>query len=350
MPAVKTLAEIAAIVGGTVRGDENTVIRSVASFEEAREGEITFVTDKKYLKKIGECRASALIVSDPTAGSDEKAINLVIVRNPMLAFARLMNVFKPTAMPEAGVSPAASIHPGAVIGKGISVQPFVVIEEGAAIGDGAVLYAGACVGRGAQIGAGTILYQGVVVREGCIVGERVIIHCNSVIGSDGFGYTQDAGRYVKIPQTGIVRIEDDVEIGACVTIDRATLGETVIGRGTKIDNLVQIAHNVRIGSDTVIVAQVGIAGSTSVGSRVQIGGQVGVAGHIEIGDDVMIGAQSGITGDVAPKKVVSGYPAIPHTEWLRAAASFEKLPEMRKKLSELEKRLSGLEADKTGSK
>ena len=350
MPADKTLAEIAAIVGGTVRGDENAVIRGVASFEEAREGEITFVTDKKYLKKIGSCRASALIVSDPTAGSGARAIGLIIVRNPMLAFARLMSVFKPMTLPEAGISLAASIHPGASIGKGVSIQPFVVIEEGARIGDKAVLYAGACVGRGAVIGADTILYQGVVVREGCIVGERVIIHCNSVIGSDGFGYTQDAGRYVKIPQTGIVRIEDDVEIGACVTIDRATLGETVIGRGTKIDNLVQIAHNVRIGSDTVIVAQVGIAGSSSVGSRVQIGGQVGVAGHIEIGDDVMIGAQSGITGDVAPKRVVSGYPAIPHTDWLRAAASFEKLPEMRKKLSELEKRLAGLEADKTGSK
>lgn len=350
MPVEKRLAEISALVGGTVHGDENVVIRGAASFEEAREGEITFVSDKKYLKNIGKCRASALIVSNPAAGSGNRALNLLIVKNPMLAFAKLMGVFKPISLPPAGISPAASVHPKAVIGKGVSVQPFAVVEEGARVGDGAVLYAGAFVGRGATIGAGTILYQGAVVREECVVGDRVIIHCNSVIGSDGFGYTQDAGRYVKIPQQGIVRIEDDVEIGACVTIDRATLGETVIGRGTKIDNLVQVAHNVRIGADTVIVAQVGIAGSAHVGSRVQIGGQVGLAGHIEIGDDVMIGAQSGVTNDVAPKSVVSGYPAIPHTEWLRAAASFEKLPEMRKKLSELEKRLAALETGDTGAK
>ncbi len=350
MPTEKTIAEIAAMVGGTVHGDENAIIRGVASFEEAAGGEITFVSDKKYLKNIGACRASALIVSDPAAGSGNRALNLIVVKNPMLAFAKLMSVFKPMTLPPAGISPRADVHPKAVIGKGVSVQPFAVIEEGARVGDGAVVYAGAVVGRGASIGAGTILYQGAVVREECMVGDRVIIHCNSVVGSDGFGYTQDAGRYVKVPQQGIVRIEDDVEIGACVTIDRATLGETVIGRGTKIDNLVQIAHNVRIGTDTVIVAQVGIAGSASVGSRVQIGGQVGVAGHIGIGDDVMVGAQSGVTNDVAPKKIVSGYPAIPHTEWLRAAASFEKLPEMRKKLSELEKRLADLEADKTTAK
>lgn len=348
MPAEKTLAEIAAIVGGRVHGDESAVIRAVASFEDAGEGEITFVSDKKYLKNIGACRASALIVSDPKAG--DGAFNIIVVKNPMLAFARLMEVFRPMDLPAAGISPRASVHPGAVVGKGVAVQPFAVVDEGASIGDGTVLHAGVYVGRGATVGAGAVLYQGVVVREECVVGDRVIIHCNSVIGSDGFGYTQDAGRYVKIPQRGIVRIEDDVEIGACVTIDRATLGETVIGKGSKIDNLVQIAHNVRIGSDTIIVAQVGIAGSTSVGSRVQIGGQVGVAGHIEIGDDVMIGAQSGITGNVAPKKVVSGYPAIGHTDWLRAAASFEKLPEIRKKLSEIEKRLASLESGGAGTK
>ena len=242
------------------------------------------------------------------------------------------------------------MHPGAKIGKGVSIQSFCVVEDGSEIGDGTVLYPGVCIGKGALVGAGCVLYQGVVIREGCRIGDNVIIHCNSVVGSDGFGYARDGAKYVKVPQRGIVILADDVELGACVTVDRATIGETVIGRGTKIDNLVQIAHNVKIGEDTVIVAQAGIAGSTRVGSRAQLGGQVGVAGHITIGDEVGVGAQSGVTGDLPSRGVFSGMPAIPHGEWLRAAVVFPKLPELKKKIAELEKRLAELEEGPKGQK
>lgn len=344
MSIVKNLDELASIVGGSVEGDGSVAISDVASFDTAGPCEITFLADAKYLKRLKDTKAGAVIVRPSTAGV--KGVNLLISENPHLAFARMIDLFRPMELPAQGIHPDSAVHPEATIGEGVSIGPFVVVERCASIGPGAVLFPGVYIGRGAVVGTDAMLYPGVSVREGCVIGDRVIAHSNAVIGSDGFGYARVGSKYHKIPQRGIVRVGDDVEIGACVTIDRATIGETVIGRGTKIDNLVQIAHNVKVGEDCVLVSQTGIAGSTTVGDRVQFGGQAGVAGHVEIGSDVMVGAKSGVTKDIAPSSVVSGMPAIPHGEWLRAQTIVAKLPEMRKKIMELEKRLATLEERK----
>jgi len=341
MSIVKSLEELASIVGGTVAGDGTVAISDVASFDEAGSGEITFLADAKHLKRLKDTKAGAVIVRPGTTGAP--GVNLLFSENPHLAFARVLDLFRPLELPSQGVHPGSEVHPEAAIGEGASIGPFAVVEKGASIGPGAVLFPGVYIGVGASVGTDAILYPGVSVREGCVIGDRVVVHSNAVIGSDGFGYARVGARYHKIPQRGIVRVGDDVEIGACVTIDRATIGETVIGRGTKIDNLVQIAHNVKVGTDCVLVSQTGIAGSTIVGDRVQLGGQAGLAGHIEIGNDVMVGAKSGVTKDIPPRSVVSGMPAVPHGEWLRAQTIVGKLPEMRKKIMELEKRLAALE-------
>lgn len=340
MAVEKRLDELATIAGGTVAGDGAVAIRDVASIDEAGSGDITFISDAKYLKLLKTTRASAVIVRepDPSAG-----VSQLVTPNPLLAFAVIIDVFRPLLHPAPGIHPRAEVHKDAIIGKDASIQAFTVVEEGARIGERAILYPGVYVGRSAAIGDDSILYPGVAIREGCVAGSRVIIHSNSVVGSDGFGYARAGGKYRKIPQRGIVIIEDDVEIGACVTVDRATVGTTVIGRGTKIDNLVQIAHNVKIGGDTVVAAQSGFAGSARVGSRVQFGGQAGVNGHIEIGSDSMIGAKTGVVSDLPERSVVTGFPAIPHREWLKCQALVAKLPELNKRIAELEKIIRELE-------
>lgn len=341
----KTLDELASLLGGRVAGNGNEVIRSVAAIDDAGPGDITFVSDKKYARLLKTTRASAVITRAKDA---PEGLNLLLVEDPVEAFSKVLDIFRPAIAPPPGIDQRAFVHPKARVGKGVSIQPFVYVGEGSDIGDNAVLYPGAYVGADATIGEGAVLYSGAAVREGCVIGKRVILHCNAVVGSDGFGYSKEGAIYKKIPQRGIVRIGDDAEIGACSTIDRATVGETVIGRGTKIDNLVQVAHNVKIGEDAVIAAQTGIAGSTRIGSRVQFGGQVGVTGHIDVGADVMVGAKSGVINDVAPRGIVSGIPAINHADWLKAEAVFGKLPELKKKLGELEKRLSELEEKSKG--
>ncbi|MBI5827907.1 MAG: UDP-3-O-(3-hydroxymyristoyl)glucosamine N-acyltransferase [Deltaproteobacteria bacterium] len=339
-----TLKEIAVAVAGCVVGDEAAAVRDVAPIEEATEGDITFISDRRHLKLLKSTGATAVILRESDSPPANGAIkNLILVKDPLLAFVRVMDIFRPQPPVVPGIHPKAEVSPKAAIGTDASIQAFAVVEEGAVIGDRTTLYPGVYIGRGARVGDDTVLHSGVRVREGCQIGSRVIIHCNSVVGSDGFGYARAGSRYEKIPQRGIVRIEDDVEVGACVTIDRATIGSTVIGRGTKIDNLVQIAHNVKVGTDSVIVAQAGIAGSTRIGNRVQVAGQAGIAGHIEIGDDSSLGAKAGATNDIPPRSVYSGFPAIPHKEWLRASVVYGKLPELKKKLEELEKRLSKLE-------
>ncbi|MBI5643304.1 MAG: UDP-3-O-(3-hydroxymyristoyl)glucosamine N-acyltransferase [Deltaproteobacteria bacterium] len=340
MAKEKRLAELAELSGGRVAGDGSVIITGVASIDEAGPGDITFVSDRKYVKLLKTTRASAVIVREEGAAA---GLNLLVVKNPQTAFSQIVDIFKPAYVPAPGIHPKAEVSALAALGNDVSVQPFAVIEEGARIGDRSVIHSGVYIGKDARIGDDTVLYPGVAVREGCIVGSRVIIHCNAVVGSDGFGYARSGASYIKIPQRGIVRIEDDVEIGACVTIDRAAIGETVIEKGVKIDNLVQIAHNVKIGPDTVMAAQTGIAGSARVGGRVQFGGQSGIAGHIEIGSDTMIGAKAGVISSVPPGSILSGFPAISHGEWLRAQAVFGKLPELKKKIAELEERLKGLE-------
>ncbi len=346
MDREKTLEEIADVVGGRVIGDGSVKVRSVAGIEDASEGDITFVSNPRYLKYLPETAASAVIVAEGTDAACGK--NLLVVKDPYLAFAAVLEVLKPVRLPERAIHPKAEIHPRARVGRNVAIQAYAVVEEGARVSDGVVIFPGVYVGPDVEIGEDSIIYANVSIRESTRIGKRVIIHCNSVIGSDGFGYAREGERHRKIPQTGIVRIEDDVEIGASVTIDRATMGETVIGRGTKIDNLVQIAHNVRIGEDSIIVAQVGVSGSTTIGSRVTLAGQTGVAGHISIADDCVVGAKSGVTNDIRKKGVYTGYPVIPHAEWLRAQGVFARLPEIRKRLLELERRLDEIEKTKGG--
>ncbi len=338
----KRLEELAELVGGTLRGDGSVVITGVASLEEACKGDITFLSHPRYKRFLATTKASAVVVS-PELADTMAGRNLIVVQNPYLAFARIMASIGPTRHPSPGIHPSAFIDPSATIGEDVSIQAGVFLSRGATVGNNVVLYPGVYVGEDVEIGADTIIHSNVSIREGVRIGHRVIIHCNSVIGSDGFGYTQVGSRHVKIPQVGTVVIADDVEIGACVTIDRATTGATVIGRGTKIDNLVQIGHNVKIGEDTIIVAQNGIAGSAKVGNNVTLAGQVGVTGHLEIADGCVIGAKSLVSSSIRTRGVYTGYPLGEHKRWLKAQTLVQKLPELKEKLKELEERLEKLE-------
>ncbi|MFQ5353481.1 MAG: UDP-3-O-(3-hydroxymyristoyl)glucosamine N-acyltransferase [Thermodesulfobacteriota bacterium] len=345
----KSLSEIVALTGGRLRGDGTVLIRDVASLEEASAGEIAFIAGKSPCKSLEKTNASAVIAADvPELQGSEPGLlsrNLILVENPHLAFAKVMALMRPPREAAPGIDPKAEIGEDVALGKGVYIGPFVVVEEGAVIEDGVTLHASVVIGSRARVGADSTIYAGAVVREDSIIGKRVIIHSNAVIGSDGFGYARDGARYVKIPQVGRVRLGDDVEIGASATIDRATLGETVIKRGAKIDNLVQVAHNVTVGEDVVLAAQTGIAGSTSIGEGSQFGGQVGVGGHIKIGPRTLIGAKSGISHDLPGEAPFSGIPAMPHGRWLRAQALYAKLPELSKKIKELERRLKEQEEE-----
>jgi UDP-3-O-[3-hydroxymyristoyl] glucosamine N-acyltransferase len=265
------------------------------------------------------------------------------VTHPHLAFAKILTLFSQKPYQPKGIDPNAWISPTAKLGKDLTVYPFVYIGDRCSIGDRATLYPGVSVGEDSSIGEDSILYPNVSVYSATIIGKRVMLHSGVVVGSEGFGYVKEGKRNLKIPQVGIVEIEDDVEIGANTTIDRAALGKTIIRRGVKIDNLVQVAHNVVIGEDSIIVAQVGISGSTKIGSNVTLAGQVGVVGHVEIGDNAMVGAQAGVTHDLPGNRGYVGSPALPHREFLRAITVFPKLPEMRKTLLDLEKRLQKME-------
>lgn len=335
-----SLAEIAGLIKGRVLGRPELKIRGVAPIEEAKEGEITFIANPKYSTKAASTRASAVIVQKEIEGL---ALSQLLVEDPYYAFATVLAAFNPIKRYPPGVDPQASIGRGVRIGEDVFVGPFVTLEDQVRVGNHVQLGPGVFVGEGSEIGDGTIVYPNVTIRERVKIGERVIIHSGTVIGSDGFGFAPHQGSYHKIPQIGGVVIEDDVELGANVTVDRATMGNTVIGKGTKIDNLVQIGHNVVIGSDTILVAQVGISGSTKIGKRVTLAGQVGVAGHLSIGDHVVVGGKSGVTKDIPAGENVSGFPPLAHKTWLKAQASFPYLPELRSRVKTLEKKIDLLE-------
>ena len=340
----RTLAELAAELGGTVAGDGTTVIRGVAGIREAGPGDITFLANSRYDAHLAQTRASAVICSREPRLS---RIPLLQVDNPYLAFQRAVRVFRPDPYrPEPGIHPTAVVSPEAAIGAQCSIGAWCVIERGARIGERAVLQAGCYVGPLAAIGADTWLSPRVVVREECVIGARCLLHPGVVVGSDGFGFAFDSGRYHKVPQVGNVVIGDDVEIGANTTIDRATTDSTRIGDGTKIDNLVQIGHNVVIGRHCIVVAQVGIAGSTELEDYVTIGGQAGLVGHIRVGARAMVGAQSGVTKSVAADTVVTGYPAVPHPAWKRLYAFLQKLPLLFQRTKDLERRVDQLESQR----
>jgi UDP-3-O-[3-hydroxymyristoyl] glucosamine N-acyltransferase len=335
-----TLNELAELIGGTVVGDGSVTIKRMAPFDTAGPGDITFVANPKYLAKLKDTTASAVIIKP---GTECPGVSLLVCNNPYLAFAKVLTALHVQRPEPQGVMEGALVDHSAQLGADVTIHPGCVIGKNVRIGRGTILYPGVVVYDGGEIGEDCLVHAGVLVREQCRIGNRVVVQPGAVIGSDGFGFAPDGKSYYKIPQIGIVVIEDDVEIGANVCIDRAAMGVTLIKRGAKIDNLVQIAHNVTIGEDTILVAQVGIAGSSKVGNHCTIGGQAGLAGHIKIGDNTMVAAQSGIISDLPAGRVVSGTPSMPHKDWLRASAGVKNLPAMRKTINSLQKRIEELE-------
>jgi UDP-3-O-[3-hydroxymyristoyl] glucosamine N-acyltransferase len=336
------LKELANILGAELSGSGDTDITGVAGVREAAAGQITFITGRNYLKDLAQSRASAALVSSDIP---DMHLPLLRVKNPRLAFARVLELFYVKPYRPLGISDKAAIGHNVVIGADPSIHPFAVIADDARIGDRVTLYPGVHIGRGSVIDDDTIVYPNVSVREGIRIGKRVIIHSGVVIGSDGFGFVTDEGKHHKIPQVGGVVIEDDVEIGANSAIDRATLGNTLIKQGTKIDNLVQVAHNVTIGEHCLLAGQVGIAGSSTIGDYVILAGGVGVADHITIGNGVIATGGSAIVKDIPPGQVVGGYYAMHQREWLKVQAILPKLPELRQLLTELEKQIKELRAN-----
>jgi UDP-3-O-[3-hydroxymyristoyl] glucosamine N-acyltransferase len=336
-----TLSALAAELGGEVIGDGSTVIRGVAGIREAMPGDLTFLANSRYDSHLAETRASAVICSREPREAD---LPLLVVDNPYLAFQRAVGIFRPDRhRPAPGVHPTAVVAGDVELGRDVAIGAHCIVEGGTKLGDRVVLMGGCYVGHGAVIGEDTTFYPRVVMREECVVGARCIVHAGVIIGSDGFGFAFDAGRYHKVPQVGNVVIGDDVEIGANTTIDRATTHSTRIGDGSKVDNLVQIGHNVVIGRHCIIVAQVGISGSTELEDHVTLGGQAGLVGHIRIGKGAMVGAQSGVTKTVPAETVVTGYPATQHTLWRRLQALIHRLPDLFQRSRELEERVAQLE-------
>jgi UDP-3-O-[3-hydroxymyristoyl] glucosamine N-acyltransferase len=322
-------------------GDGDVVVERVSGIEHAGPGDLTFLSNPRYAAALRVTKASAAIVAE-----DGPAAPCAMLRscNPYLSFARAIRLFAGESRPVPGIHPLTAIAPDAHLGADVAIGPFVAIGAGARIGDRVVIGPNVTIGEGASIGDDTFVHARVSIRERVAIGNRVVIQDGAVIGSDGFGFARRAdGSYEKIPQPGLVVIEDDVEVGANTTIDRPAVGETRIRAGAKVDNLVQIGHGVSVGRNTLLCAQVGIAGSSSVGDAVVLAGQVGVAGHIEIGDRVTATAQTGIPNSVEAGTLVSGYPAIPNRDWLKASAVFRRLPELKKAIAELEERLAAIE-------
>ena len=310
-------------------------ITGVSGIKEAQEGDITFLTDKKSLNEISGLNASAVIVKEEMK---DLAVSMLIVDNPQYIFARALEIFYVKPYHPSGVSDKAFIGNDVHMGDDVSVQALAYINDNVILGARVTVSPGVFIGKGVSIGDGSVIYPNVTIRENVRIGKKVIVHSGTVIGSDGFGYVSEKGIHYKIPQVGRVIIEDSVEIGANVCIDRATVENTIIGCGTKIDNLVQIAHNVKIGKNCLILGQTGISGSVEIGDGVVLAGQVGVRDHVKIGSRAMVGAQSGIGNDIPDGQIYSGSPAIPHKTWLRSQTIYAKLPEYVKRLQELERK------------
>jgi UDP-3-O-[3-hydroxymyristoyl] glucosamine N-acyltransferase len=336
-----TLLEIAEMVQGELSSSTSTQkINGIASLRDAKEGDLAFYGAPRYLSELRETKATAVLV--PRNFDQEVSCTVIRVENPSAAFDRVIALLAPAPTPVAvGIHPQAVVSPQAVLGKNVSLGPCVVIEEGAVIGDDTAIGAHCFIGAHTKIGKNCLFYQHVTIRERCIVGNNVILQPGVVLGSCGFGYVSSAAGHKKIPQTGIVEIEDDVEIGANTTIDRARFGRTLIGHGTKIDNLVQIAHNVVLGAHNMICSQVGISGSTRTGVGVTLAGQVGLSGHIEIGDRAIIGAQSGLSKNVPPGAIVIGSPAKPIEQWKKNNFYIHNLGKLFDRVKALEKTTTG---------
>ena len=350
-PAIR-LGEIGNFLGGRILGSADTPVSGVSSLEEAGPGDLAFVSAERFIANARASRAVAFVVEHPLREIDAPQI---VVENPGHAFARVVQHFFVPSVKPRGVAEQVTRGSNVSIGPDASIWPFVTLGDRVSIGSRVTLFPGVFIGDDSVVGDDTVLYPNVTVREDTRIGSRVIIHGGTVVGSDGFGYIQHQGRHHKIPQIGTVTIEDDVELGANVTVDRATFGRTVIKRGTKVDNLVQIAHNVTVGEDSLLVAQVGIAGSTILEHHVIVGGQVGISDHLTIGEQVCIAARSGVIRNIAPNQVVSGAPAMPHEEFIKAQAVIPRLPQLRQQVRDLQQRVERLESaarrakGKTGS-
>jgi UDP-3-O-[3-hydroxymyristoyl] glucosamine N-acyltransferase len=341
------LIEIAQMVNGEVQGDSACTVTDGAPFESAGPEEITYAIKPAYLKALDTTHAAAVLVPKAMAGAPR---NLVIVENPYFAFAKVLQHFHPPTYPDRGVSAAAHIAVDVVMGVGVHVGPGAVVCERVVMGDGVTIYPHVWIGPDVVLGDDVVVYPNVTIYGRSRIGNRVIVHAGCVIGGDGFGFAPDPqGRYHKIPHTGFVQIDDDVELGANTTIDRGTFGRTWIQRGVKIDNLVMVGHNVQVGQDSVLVSQVGISGSTTIGKNAVLAGQAGLAGHLTIGDGVTIGPQAGIGKSVVDGEIMTGSPALPHRLWLRVQSIVARLPEFRSRVIKLEQQVAQLLAAKTGS-
>lgn len=342
----KTLRELSVIVGGEVAGDDSIIITGVSGIREAKEGDITFVANPKYAHLIQETHASAIITSRDVTCAPKPIIR---TDNPSLAFAKIVSLISlhQTKHPK-GIHPSVILGKDVVLGRDISIGPYTVIGDNVSIGGKTIIYNGCFIGHDSKIGSDSLIYAHVSIRERVVIGNRVVIHCGAVIGSDGFGFLDIDGLHQRIPQAGTVVIEDDVEIGANVTVDRARFDKTLIGRGTKIDNLVQIAHNVVTGENCIIVAQAGLSGSTTLGKNVTLAGQAGISGHLNIGDGATVAAQAGVTKSIPPNTLVSGYPAKPHHTAKKINACVQNLPRLYNSISQLKKRIEELESKLNG--
>lgn len=338
----KTVKELAQFLGGTVIGDENREISDVKGLAEAGSDDISFAVEP-YTEYLPQVHAGAVITEkEYPAGNN----TLVLVENPRLAFSKLLELFHPRQSVQKGIHSTAVVDESAKIGENTAVMAYAVIGKNVNIGAGSVIYPYVFIGDNVTIGANAAIYPGAVIMENTVMGDNAVIRAHAVIGGEGFGFATKDGRHTRIPQIGNVTIGDDVEIGACTTIDNGTLGSTKVGRGTKIDNLVHLGHNVEIGEDCFVIAQTGIAGSTKVGNHVTFAGQTGCTGHITIGDNVTFAGKSGIVGNVASNTINAGFPARPHIEWSRTQVYIKKLPDLAKTVKALEKRIAELEEKK----
>lgn len=345
-----TAKQIAAYIGGEIVGDENATVSTFAKIEEGVKGALSFLSNPKYAPYIYDTQSSIVLVNNDFVPERSVQTTLIKTANAYESLAKLMALYESVKPKKTGVSSMASVAPSATIGQNVYIAPFVYIGERAVIGDNTAIEANTSVGDGATVGSDCILYSNVTIYHGCKVGNRCILHAGSVVGADGFGFAPGVNGYEKIPQIGIAILEDDVEIGANTCIDRATMGATIIKRGVKLDNMVQVAHNVVVDEHTVMAAQSGIAGSTKVGRWCMVGGQAGISGHIKLGNQVKVGGHSGVTNNVQDGKSMMGYPAFEHTQFARASVIFKKLPEMYREMDVLKKEIELLKQQLAASK
>ena len=339
-----TAKQIAEFLGGSVDGNENASVNTFAKIEEGVPGALSFLANVKYTHYLYSTRSSIVLVNKDFQPEQPVSATLIRVDNAYESLAKLMSLYASMKPGRSGISSLASVSDKAKIGRNVYIGPFSVVEDGAEIGDNTQIYPHVIVGEGASVGADCILYPHVTIYYGCRIGNRCILHAGSVIGADGFGFAPTPQGYNKIPQIGIVQLEDDVEIGANTCIDRSTMGRTIVHKGVKLDNLIQVAHNVEIGDNTVMSAQTGIAGSTKVGSWCMIGGQSGISGHLTIGNKVNLAAKTGVISSLEDGATMMGYPAIGYRNFLRSSLIYKDLPEISKTIRNLEKEIEELKA------